>query len=187
MQGVYKDVGLIPHEKKAFRDEASATFWGIDLDGSAGLLRGSLRRAVPLAGILFKMAELGVSTGDLMQVVVGSLISLFLYRRRLLSLLDPLFEAYRGVGPRAIIALSGEVKSTLLLCGMLLPLAVTNLRAKPPQKIAASDASSWGEAAVIAPIPRPFGKEMIRRSLREECLDKVARTRRCLDEEPRTA
>ena len=95
MQDVYKDVGLIPHEKNAFRDETQATFWGVDVDGASGLVRGSLRRAIPLAGILFKMAELGVSTGDLMQVVVGSFISLFLYRRRLLALLDPLFQAYR--------------------------------------------------------------------------------------------
>ena len=123
MQDVYKQVGLIPHEKKAFRDEETATFWGADVDGKAGLIRGSLKRAIPLAGILFKMAELGASTGNLMQVVVGSLISLFLYRRRLLALLDPLFECYRGVSPRSIVALTGEAKSTLLLCGMLLPLA----------------------------------------------------------------
>ena len=59
MQEVYKQVGLIPHEQKAFRDEEAATFWGADLDGAAGLLRGSLKRAIPLAGILFKMAEAG--------------------------------------------------------------------------------------------------------------------------------
>ena len=173
MQEVYKDVGLIPHEKKAFRDETHATFWGVDVDGTAGLVRGSLKRAIPLAGILFKMAELGVSTGGLMQVVVGSLISLFLYRRRLLALLDPLFGAYRGVSPRAIVALSGEVRSTLCLCGMLLPLSVTNLRAASPQVIAASDASGWGEAGVIAGIPRALGKEMLRHSLRKSVWTKL--------------
>ena len=173
MQDVYKEVGLIPHEKKAFRDEETATFWGADVDGKSGLIRGSLKRAIPLAGILFKMAELGASTGNLMQVVVGSLISLFLYRRRLLALLDPLFESYRGVSPRSIVALSGEAKSTLLLCGMLLPLAVTDLRASTPEKIAASDASGWGEAAVVGSIPRSLGKELIRHGLRKSVWAKL--------------
>ena len=173
MQEVYKEVGLIPHEKKAFRDDATATFWGVDVDGTAGLVRGSVRRAIPLAGILFKMAELGVSTGGLMQVVVGSLISLFLYLRRFLALLDPLFQSYRGVSPRAIVTLSGEVRSTLMLCSSLLPLAVTNLRASPPEVIAASDASGWGEAAVVADIPRPFGKEVLRHSLRKSVWTKL--------------
>ena len=173
MQDVYKDVGLIPHEKKAFRDESSATFWGVDVDGTSGLLRGSMKRAIPLAGILFKMAELGASTAELMQVVVGSLISLFLYRRRFLALLDPLFQVYRGVKPRAIVTLSGEVKSTLLLCSLVLPLAVTNLRAASPKVIAASDASGWGEAAVLADIPQVFGKEMLRHSLRKSLWTKL--------------
>lgn len=173
MQEVYKQVGLIPHEQKAFRDEEAATFWGADLDGAAGLLRGSLKRAIPLAGILFKMAELGITTGNLMQIVVGSLISLFLYRRRLLALLDPLFECYRSVNSRAIVTMSGEARSTLLLCGMLLPLAVTNLRAATPRTIAASDASGWGEAAVESPIPKAFGKEMVRHSLRKSVWTKL--------------
>lgn len=64
MQEVYKQVGLVPHEK-AFRDEEVATFWGADVDGRSGLIRGSLKRAIPLAGILFKMAELGARTGTL--------------------------------------------------------------------------------------------------------------------------
>ncbi len=80
---------------------------------------------------------------------------------------------YRGVGPRTIVALSGEVRSMLLLRSVLLPLAVTNLRASPPELIAASDASGWGEAAVIADIPRGFGKEMLRHSLRKSVWTKL--------------
>ena len=39
--------------------------------------------------------------------------------------------------------------SDLLLHVALLPLAVTNLRAKPSNIVSASDASSWGEAGVV--------------------------------------
>ena len=56
---------------------------------------------------------------------------------------------------------------------MLLPLAVTNLRASTPEKIAASDASGWGEAAVVGSIPRSLGKELIRHGLRKSVWAKL--------------
>ena len=65
-----------------------------------------------------------------------------------------------------MIALSGRVKSDLLLIAVLLPLAVSNLRSKPPDRIYASDASSWGEAAVHAEIPLRIGAELARHALR---------------------
>ena len=173
MQTAYKKVGLIPHEKKAFRDDLESSFWGVDLDGEVGLLRASLRRAIPVVGILLKLVTIGASTGDLLQVVAGSLISLFLFRRRMLALLDPIFSAYRIAGPRDIIHLSGEVRSTLLICSVLMPIAVTNLRASSPKVIVASDASNWGEAAVIATIDQIFGKEMLRHSLRKSIWTKL--------------
>ena len=173
MQTAYKKVGLIPHEKKAFRDDLASSFCGVDLDGEVGLLRASLKRAIPIVGILLKLVSVGASTGDLLQVVAASLISLFLFRRRMLALLDPIFCAYRIAGPRDIIHLSGEVRSTLLICSVLMPIAVTNLRASSPKVIVASDASNWGEAAVIATIEQNFGKEMLRHSLRKSIWTKL--------------
>ena len=89
----YEEVKLIPNEKKSFRDELCASFWGVDLDGKKGLLRGSLKRAIPLAGLIISVAKLGAASARLLEVLAGSVISIFLYRRRLLSLLDSLFEA----------------------------------------------------------------------------------------------
>ena len=86
MQDVYEEVKLIPNKAKGFRDELCSSFWGVDLDGKRGLLRGSLKRAIPLAGLILKLVSVGHATADLMQIIVGSIISLFLYRRRLLSL-----------------------------------------------------------------------------------------------------
>lgn len=102
MLEVYRKVDLIPNEKKSFRDESNATFWGVDLDGSNGLIRGSLKRAVPLMGLILQLVQAGHCTGHLMQVICGSLISLFLYRRRFLSLLDPVFASYRRRDPQEI-------------------------------------------------------------------------------------
>ncbi len=167
MQQTYKDVGLIPHETKAFRDQAKSSFWGVDLDGQRGHLRGSLKRAVPLAGLILRTVKAGVATGELLQTIAGSLISLLLFRRRLMALLDTLFDSYRNRHPTDIIALSGHVKGDLLSIVVLLPLAATNLRAKVQGRITACDASGWGEAGVVSKIPNRIAEELVRHSLRK--------------------
>ena len=173
MQDIYEEVKLIPNRKKAFRDELNSSFWGVDLDGEKGVLRGSLKRAIPLAGLLLQIVKLRHATGNLMQIVLGSVISLFLYRRRFLCLLDSLFQASRRDDMQEVFRLDGRALSDLLMLSILLPLAATNLRAKAPCAVAASDASNWGEAAVVAPIPELIGKELVRHSLRKSVWSKL--------------
>ena len=167
MQSAYQEVKLIPNVKKGFRDELQCSFWGADVDGKNGLIRGSLKRAVPLAGIILRLVRIGHCSGDLMQVIVGAIISLFLFRRRLLCLLDSCFDSYRGRPMDEIFPLSGRCKSDLLLVAILLPMAATNIRARTPELVAAADASNWGEAGVFSRIPRLIGKELIRHCLRK--------------------
>eukprot|EP00438_Fugacium_kawagutii_P001100 Skav235078 [mRNA] locus=scaffold2106:3814:8424:- [translate_table: standard] len=167
MQDGYEEVKLIPNKKKAFRDETEASFWGIDFDGDRGLLRGSLRRAIPLSNLIFRLVKIGYSSRNLMEIMSGSIISLCLYRRRFLSLMDSIFESYRGKEGQEIFAMSGKLKSDLLCLAILLPVAVTNLRAGVPEHVVASDASNWGEAGVVARIPKAVGKEMLRHCIRK--------------------
>ena len=166
LQG-YKDVGLMPNEEKSFRDVEKATFWGADLDGGRGIVRGSLRRAVPTANLVLRMVSAGFGTAGLLQTLAGCVISLFLYRRRFLAVLDSLFEAYRGRDDKEVVKLDGRLKSDLLIVVGLLPLAATNVRASPPQVIYASDASNWGEAGVVASLGGRLGEEMLRHVLRK--------------------
>lgn len=86
MQEVYKQVGLVPHEKKAFRDEEVATFLGCRCGWQ-------IRPDPRVAQACYTTCRYPLQDGrarcedwNLMQVVVGSLISLFLYRRRLLAI-----------------------------------------------------------------------------------------------------
>eukprot|EP00435_Cladocopium_sp_Y103_P047846 s453_g14.t1 len=167
MQSVYQEVKLVPNVKKGFRDELRSSFWGADVDGENGMIRGSLKRAVPLAGIILRLVRVGHCSGELMQIVVGSIISLFLFRRRLLSLLDSCFESYRGRPMDEIFPLTGRCKSDLLTVVVLLPMAATNIRASTPELVAAADASNWGEAGVWSRIPKCVGKELIRHCLRK--------------------
>ena len=163
----YKKVKLIPNEKKAFRDVTDASFWGVDLSGKEGIVRGSLKRAVPLAGLLLRVVKLGHATGKLLEILAGSIISLMLFRRRMLALLDSLFASYRGRDRREIIALDGRTRSDLLCICVLLPLSATNLRARVSPRITATDASNWGEAAVVSSLPYFTAKEIFRHCLRK--------------------
>ena len=157
---VYQKVHLLPHEEKATRDQVISEFWGVHLDGSRGQLRGSLKRSVPLAHIAMDVARLGYCSVDLMQTLIGSFISLLLFRRRLLAILNALFQTVRGREPHDIVRLSGEARSELLLLALLLPVACTNLRAPVSPRVTATDASQWGEGAVEAHLPEQIAREV---------------------------
>ena len=163
----YQRVKLIPHEGKAFRDSKEANFWGLDLDGERATVRGSLKRAIPLAGLLLRVAKLGAATGGLLETLTGSIISLFLYRRRFLAVLDSLFATYFGRSRKTVIGLDGRTKSDLLIVACLLPVAVSSLRAKVGPRVTATDASSWGEAAVVGSIPQLVANELYRHTLKK--------------------
>ena len=55
--------------------------------------------------------------------------------------------------------LSAEARETLLIVSVLLPMSVSNLRAQVNSRLAASDASNWGEAGVVSSLPSKIGEE----------------------------
>ena len=173
MELSYTEVGLIPHKDKSFRDSEKATFWGADVNGTSGIIRGTLRRAIPLMSIILQIERLGFATVEILQTIAGSLVSLFLFRRRLLSLLDAIFQACSGRSARSIVRLSGRAKGELLIMAALLPFAATNLRAGFLPRVTASDASNWGEAGVYAEVPCNVSAELCRHSLRRSVWSKL--------------
>ena len=137
-------------------------------------MRGSLRRAIPLAHLAMKTARLGFCTVELAQVLAGSFISLLLFCQRFFSIIGTLFQISRGREPRDIVVrLSGKCRSELLILAGLLPVACTNLRAKVSPRIPATDASQWGEAACSASVPQPIVNEIHRLVLRKSVWAKL--------------
>ena len=167
MDEKYAEVGLISHKEKGFRDSLQSTFWGVDLDGEVGSVRGSLKRAIPLFGLLIRVAKLGYASVGLLQILSGSVVALFLFRRRFLSVMHYVFQACRGRSEKDIVKLSGRLKGELLTLACLLPVAVTNLRATIQDRIVATDASNHYEAAVVARAPIGVCRELHRFSLRK--------------------
>ncbi|CAE7783212.1 Ttll4 [Symbiodinium sp. CCMP2456] len=163
----YRRVNLIPHEGKAVRDSLQGEFWGLQVDGSSGLVRGSLKRAVPLLNVILDVLELGIVTVNLLEIIAGGLIALFMYRRRLMCLMQTIFSEMTQRSENTVLALGSDLREELILCCLLVTTAVIDLKAHYNPTIFACDASGWGEAVVSLHTSEPFAKEMYRHCLRK--------------------
>ena len=163
----YKRENLIPRTDKAERDSLRAQVWGCMIDGEAGLIRGSLKRAAPLMKVMNLVLEIGAVTGGILEIIVGGLISLFIFRRRMLSLLNEVFIAMKPRDRDEAFKLGAELREELVLCAGLLPLAVVELRAEYSQDIHAVDASNAAEAGVSCKVGSTFSAELSRHCLRK--------------------
>lgn len=164
----YKSLGLIPHPDKTFKAKLTEDFWGSHFEGGAGYVRASLKRVVPILFITLGIIRLGVSTLNLLEVVIGCWTSTFLFKRRLLSLLNVVYEAAQRMEDRkSVIRLSSELKTELLLCCIFAPVACTFLKAMNSTCVFASDASDWGFAVCSAELPEWLRTELHRHRLRK--------------------
>ena len=80
MQDTYKAVELLPNERKAFRDQEVASFLGLRPGWQSWTFARVFEET--LAGLLLEVVQIGVATPELLQVLTGSVISLFFFRRR---------------------------------------------------------------------------------------------------------
>ena len=159
--------GLPRHPDKAVEGELHGEFWGGELDGEVGQIRPSLKRMIPLCNILLEVVRIGHCTVGLLEVISGSLIAAFQFRRRLMSSLSEIYAAQRGRTKADIVRCSKELKSELMCIAGLLPLAVIDMRLQPASFLVASDASNAKGAAVIAEVGVRMTSEMQRHSLQK--------------------
>ena len=166
IKAAYKKVGLPLNEAKEFRNKSCASFWGIELDGDAGLMRANSHRVWPLVLITLRTCMLGLATIGLLESLSGSWISVLMLRRRMLSLMSEIFNATScGLADGAVVRLSDSLKDELMCLVTLGPLAAVNLRAKHLCSIRATDSSDWGFAAVSTVVSEEVAREAYRCSL----------------------
>ena len=169
MHSMYSSVGLEAHPSKGFAEQESASFWGADVDGLAGLVRGHIPRAASLCWVTSKVASLGYCSISLLEVIAGGFVSLFTFRRRMMSLLDLVYVIQCGRERAEIISLSPPVIDELWSLVVLCPLAVSDLRADFSDRIYMVDASNWGDAVVSAPLKGGLPAEIHRHSVNKSC------------------
>ena len=162
----YEDVGLPTNPKKAFDNAVLSSFWGVQIDGSKGLMRSNESRVWPLLLIGCRVVSLGLCSVGLLRSLAGSFISVLSLRRRMLSAMNLIFDAITASKDDAqIIRLSGALKDELFTVLTLCTLAVVNLRAATLSTLRATDASDWGMAAVSTSLPKNVARQAQRLGL----------------------
>ena len=94
----FESLGLTPHLGKTFFDDTEAEFWGSHFDGDAGTVRATLKRVIPIWFATIGVIKLGVVTLGLLETLVGCWTSIFLFRRRMLSILNICYTVLQTEG-----------------------------------------------------------------------------------------
>ena len=177
----YKMLGLLPHEGKTFYGSVDSEFWGASLNGKKGQVQANLKRVIPVVYATLGVLKLGICTVSLLEILIGCWTSIFLFKRRLLSLLNVCYDALqRQEDRRSVLRLSGALKDELLLVLGLAPLAATYLSARDSAYLYESDASTWGVAVCRARLPRWLQSEIHRHRLRKQVWSKLLSPSRSL-------
>ena len=171
----YERVGLPRHEGKSIDGEKSGSFWGVQLDGVGGRVRPNLSRAVPLVKILAEICDTGFATVGLLELVAGSLVSVFQLKRRFMANLVAIYAAQRGRCRSDIVSVSAELKDELLSSIALVVLSEIDFRLEPSPFLVASDASMKSEAAVRCSVGRIATAEFQRHSLQKGLWSRLLR------------
>jgi hypothetical protein len=162
----YAEVHLPTNPKKAFDNALLSSFWGVQIDGSKGLMRCNESRVWPLVLIGCRVVSLGLCSVGLLRSLAGSFISVLSMRRRMLAAMNLVFDAISAsTSDNQILRLSGELKDELFTLLTLCTLAVVSLRAATLDTLRATDASDWGMAAVSTEIPANVARQAQRLGL----------------------
>lgn len=161
----YIQKGLLPHPKKTFKGQCSATIWGAELNGKSGICRPAARRLVPLLQLTMRVARLGYASVALLEVLCGCWVSILQFRRRMMCLLRELYKCQQGRERTDVIALAAPLIDELWVLSFMAPLAATNLRACSHDEIFLSDASESSTASVKCKVTAAFAKELHRHCL----------------------
>eukprot|EP00438_Fugacium_kawagutii_P024465 Skav208079 [mRNA] locus=scaffold1800:124150:131179:- [translate_table: standard] len=173
MHDIYRRVGLEAHPDKGFSAEEHGSFWGADINGVTGLVRGTAMRAASLVWVTSKVASLGYCSVGLLEVIAGGFVSLFTFRRRMLSLLDWVYSMQGGLSRETIVMLPGDCIDELWSLCILCPLAVSDLRATFCKDVYMVDASNWGDAVTRSTLPEGLQSEIHRHALTKAAWTKL--------------
>ena len=175
----YLQEGLTAHPKKTFQGQSKASFWGVSVDGESGLIRPNPARLVPVLDLTARIAQLGLASVGLLEVVAGSWVAILQTRRRMLCLIEELYLAQRGRQRDDIIELSSSLVQELWLLVILGPICTTDARAQSIPEVFLSDASMEKMATVRAPLPLVLAREFQRHCLARGTWSRLLSPWRC--------
>lgn len=167
MRAEYRRLGMLVNIPKEKRRSFEHTAWGAHIFRDKGIVTAPRPRVVSPCVLTTIIAKLGYATIGILMHLAGSWSSVLLFRRRLLCLLDRVFGAMKGAAQDSIVRLSGELRSELLMCVALAPMAVTNLRAPGADRWYTVDVSNRGYAATMVKTKEHVTRELCRHTMQK--------------------
>ncbi|CAE7717395.1 unnamed protein product [Symbiodinium sp. CCMP2592] len=164
LHAAYSQVFLPRHEKKAFHLTTEASFWGADLLGERGLVRPSWTRLVPLVSLSLAVLELPAVSVSLLEILAGSWVAAFSFRRRALCLLEDVYRLQRGRGRSDLLVPPTSFRAEVFRWCALAPLVRvrTDLRALSSGFLVASNASDSLGSFVSTSVSPTLTRELLR-------------------------
>ncbi|CAE8602157.1 unnamed protein product [Polarella glacialis] len=83
------------HPSKEVYRSFSSTAWGSSINGISGMYHTPTNKVVALSALTLATDELGFASINLLEIIVGSWIAVMLHSRRILCLIELLYEAIR--------------------------------------------------------------------------------------------
>ena len=179
----YKKAGLLGSPEKDLWGEEKGKIIGAFLDSSSSTrAQGIVSLGAPpqkryaMSWLTLQLCQLPATTDSLHLCMLGGWVSVLLYRRPLMSVLQHSFSLVQNdsvseLHPR-LLPLPRRIADELVLLAVLAPLAVSNLGADFMEEVFATDASSTMGAVVSGPCSRRTS-----RMLFVSCKSKGAYTR----------
>ena len=159
---MYAKVHLRTSAKKAVRNAYSATILGGQLDGVRGDIAAPRLKSTALSAITLQLVVLGHSTRTLLQQVLGCWMFVLIFRRPMLSIFSQVYHEGLGCHADEIFRLSHDARQELLLLVILVPCAMSNLRAEPSTRLYCTDASPFGAGICSCEVPLQASTELLR-------------------------
>ena len=139
------------------------------------MVRPNFKRSIPLVGCVAEMLDLRRTSVRLLEVISGSFVSVFQFRRRLMCPLSEVYSAQAGRQPTDIISISPELHQELLIACLLVPTAFLDVRAPAAPLLVASDASTAARASVCCSLPAAASEECYRHTLQRGLWSRLLR------------
>ena len=125
----YTEVGLVQHTGKRTRGSTHQILVGAEIEGHIGTVSAPWVRTAAFICLTLIQILLGVSTLPILQSLVGSWTSIFLFRRPLLSIFTKSYVFLSSISdyaPDSPFDVPRHVLEELLTCVLLASFAATN-------------------------------------------------------------
>ena len=160
----YKVVGLVQHPKKKRRAVSSGIFLGAELDGCLGRVSSPRHRVGLLMLCTAIVARKGKTTKKILSCLVGSWVSVLMYRRPIMSVMSAVFKEGSDLPQDRVFVLSRQARCELMTLSILGPTAQTDLRSDTCPFVFCMDASPYGAGICQAKESKGVVNELWRHS-----------------------